>query len=119
MRLSISVSIRSLPDSMPSATSRNPLLANTSSVASLARLSTLIRPVASQTAQSLTRSALNAAIMVSITRRAPRNRSSTNRNALTPASRSWCISARMLCGSRVRMVMSGLAETAAPQNEQL
>lgn len=74
-----------LPDSIPSATSRNPLRANTSSMSSLARWSTLIRPVASQTAQSPTRSVVNAAIMVSITRRAPRNRSSTTGTLSRPA----------------------------------
>jgi hypothetical protein len=37
-----------------------------------------MRPVASHTAQSPTRPVVNAAIICSITRRAPRNRSSTN-----------------------------------------
>src|SRR5690606_6018177 len=56
---SMSLSIRSLPDSTPSATSRSPFAASVSSTASLARLSTLIRPVASHTTHSPTRAAVN------------------------------------------------------------
>lgn len=39
--------------------------------------------------------------------------------AVGPPARNWLILARMLPASRVRMVTSGLALTAAPQNEQL